>query len=134
MAKTVNLTEPRRVILEVIRNATDHPTAADIMEKLAQEGNRFAYATVYNSLKYLTDHGLIQELNIGNGVTRYDGRLENHHHFICEQCGSISEIATPLPSDWLSQLESQTGFQIDKMNIHFTGLCSSCRQMYKRPN
>lgn len=57
MAK-LNLTVQRKAILDVIQQSHDHPAAADIIERLRGKGFNFAYGTVYNSLRYLTDAGL----------------------------------------------------------------------------
>ncbi|MCL6442595.1 MAG: transcriptional repressor [Alicyclobacillus sp.] len=125
--KPPNLTAPRQAVLDVVRASKDHPTAADIMELLAQSGKRFAYATIYNSLKYLTDQGMIRELALGNGVTRYDGRLEDHQHVVCVRCGAIAEAGVEPPKAFMSKLEAETGYHIQRMEVHLTGLCPACR-------
>ncbi|GGJ00388.1 transcriptional repressor [Alicyclobacillus cellulosilyticus] len=124
----LNLTAPRRAVLEVIRSSKSHPTASDIMEMLAQRGERYAYATIYNSLKYLTDHGLVRELNIGNGITRYDGRMEDHQHVVCVRCGAIAEADVDVPDDIVQRIEAETGYVVHGMELHLTGLCPACRQ------
>ncbi len=125
--QSLNLTGPRRAVLDVVRTSTDHPTATDIMDRLAQQGNRVAYATVYNSLKYLTEKGMIRELNIGNGVMRYDGRMEEHGHLICTRCGAIAESAADIPDTVIETIEAETGYKVHDMNLLLTGLCPSCR-------
>ncbi len=123
---SLNLTKPRKTVLEVVQGSTDHPTATDIMQKLSERGYRFAYATIYNSLRYLADHELIRELNLGNGITRYDGRMEEHHHIICQYCGKIGEGATDIPIAFLKKLEVETGYRIRELNMQFVGVCPNC--------
>jgi Fur family peroxide stress response transcriptional regulator len=130
---SLNLTTPRKTVLDLVRGSTAHPTATDIMSILSENGFRFAYATIYNSLRYLTDHGLIRELNLGNGITRYDGRMEDHHHIICQSCGQISEGATDIPVEFLQRLETETGYRILELNVQFVGLCPNCATKEKRP-
>ncbi len=129
---SLNLTTPRKTVLDLVRGSTEHPTATDIMQKLGESGYRFAYATIYNSLRYLTDHGLIRELNLGNGITRYDGRMEDHHHIICQYCKKISKGATDIPAEFLQKLEEETGYRILELNIHFVGVCPSCAAKEKK--
>ncbi|MCL6593436.1 MAG: transcriptional repressor [Alicyclobacillus sp.] len=125
--RTLNLTEPRRAVLEVVRQANDHPTAAEIMERLAARGQRYAYATIYNSLRYLTEHGLLRELNLGNGISRYDGRLENHQHIVCVRCGAIAETLVDVPPELARRMEGETGYRVDQVSLHVTGLCPACQ-------
>lgn len=64
--KTLNLTTQRKAVYDVVRNANDHPTAAEVMNRLVEQGYNFAYGTVYNSLRYLTEKELIRELKLGS--------------------------------------------------------------------
>ncbi|GMA50082.1 transcriptional repressor [Alicyclobacillus contaminans] len=122
-----NLTKQRRAVLEVVKESHDHPTAADIMDRLREKDYKFAYATVYNSLKYLVEQGLIQELHITNGVSRYDGRMEEHHHAVCDKCGKMVEVLTELPEDFLQRVVAETGFEIHHHHLIFHGLCADCK-------
>ncbi|MBX5437740.1 MAG: transcriptional repressor [Alicyclobacillaceae bacterium] len=123
----LNLTAPRRAVLAVIRESNEHPTALDIMDRLASRGERYAYATIYNSLKYLADHGLVRELNIGSGVTRYDGRLEDHQHVICTRCGAIAEADLEGEDELIRRIEAATGYRVHSVSIQMSGLCPQCR-------
>ncbi|WP_326492589.1 Fur family transcriptional regulator [Alicyclobacillus dauci] len=110
MSRKVNWTTQRRVIYDLVRESTDHPTANDIMERLRQSGHHFAYGTVYNSLRYLVEMALIRELKLGNAISRYDARIEDHLHVICDVCGKVAEAAIELPADWLESVSKTTHF------------------------
>lgn len=129
---SLNLTKPRKTVLEILRGSTNHPTAIDIMQKLNELGYRFAYATVYNSLRYLADHELIRELNLGNGITRYDGRMEEHHHIICQYCGNVGEGSADIPLSFLETLQKETGYRISELNTQFVGICPECLSREKK--
>lgn len=120
------MTRQRKSVYEVVRNATDHPTAADVMERLREDGHRLAYATVYNSLRYLTETGVIQELKIGHGAARYDARLEAHQHVVCVRCGRIDEVFEIQPSDYLSAIEQETGYRVESLDVLAKGICPDC--------
>ncbi|KPV55330.1 Fur family transcriptional regulator, partial [Paenibacillus sp. A3] len=92
----LNLTTQRKAILDLVQSCEDHPTAAEIMERLRMNGHQFAYGTVYNSLRYLTDAGLIRELKLGETASRYDGRTEDHYHIVCKKCGRVDEVLSAL--------------------------------------
>jgi Fur family transcriptional regulator, peroxide stress response regulator len=129
----LHLTKQRQAVLDIVQAADDHPTAADIIHRLRDQNYSFAYATVYNSLKYLVDHRLVTELRIDNAVTRYDGRMEEHHHAICEQCGTVLEVLVELPDAFLRQIESQTGIEITAHHLVLHAICEECRGSMSEP-
>lgn len=126
MPSKLNLTVQRETIYQIVKTATNHPTAADIMESLRQQGHQFAYGTVYNSLKYLTDVGLIRELKLGDSASRYDGQLMDHNHIVCRICGRVDEVFSTAPKPWVDTVASETGYAIDSHQVVFTGVCPSC--------
>lgn len=98
------------------------------MERLRGLGYQFAYGTVYNSLRYLVDMGMIRELKLGNAVSRYDARLEDHIHIICDDCGKIDEAAASLPAEWLQSIERSSGYHIEQSEVVLHGRCPACQQ------
>ncbi|WP_028608354.1 Fur family transcriptional regulator [Paenibacillus harenae] len=125
MAK-INLTVQRKAIFEVVQHAHDHPTAADVIDRLREKGFNFAYGTVYNSLRYLTDAGLIRELKLGEAVSRYDARTEEHQHIVCTVCGRVDEVLTDLPKEWLEKVAQETKYTIEHAQVVLEGVCESC--------
>ncbi|ACT04492.1 ferric uptake regulator, Fur family [Paenibacillus sp. JDR-2] len=126
MMTKINLTVQRKTILEAIQESNDHPTAADIIERLRDKGVSFAYGTVYNSLRYLTDAGLIRELKLGEAVSRYDARMDDHHHIMCKQCGRVEEVLTELPEEWLKKIAAETKFKVQDAHVVLEGVCELC--------
>ncbi|WP_139996835.1 Fur family transcriptional regulator [Paenibacillus paridis] len=122
----INLTIQRKSILEVIQAAHDHPTAADVIERLRGRGFNFAYGTVYNSLRYLTDAGLIRELKLGEAVSRYDARTDEHQHIVCTECGRVDEVLTDLPEEWLQKVALETKYKIEHAQVVIEGVCELC--------
>lgn len=122
------LTHQRKVILDIVRHSEDHPSAADVIDRLKEKGIHFAYGTIYNSLKYLTENGYIREIRAGDGVSRYDGRMEAHHHIRCRICNRIEEVYVPLPERWLKQAEEETGYIVDDEGFLLEGVCPSCQK------
>lgn len=126
------LTAPRKLILDIVSESHDHPTASDIIDRLKHQGRTVAYATVYNSLRYLTDNGLIRELKLEGDASRYDARTEDHHHIVCTSCGRVDEVMTSSPKEWLQRIEAETGYAITEEQLLFKGVCAECRTSNKR--
>ncbi|NHN32066.1 Fur family transcriptional regulator [Paenibacillus agricola] len=127
MIRKGQLTIQRKTIFDIVSEATDHPTAADIIERLKDRGCQFAYATVYNSLRYLTDEGMIRELKLEGDSNRYDARTEDHQHIVCVACGRVDEVFTEAPPEWLSSVAKETGYIIQDQQYLFKGVCAGCR-------
>ncbi|UNK18174.1 transcriptional repressor [Paenibacillus sp. N3/727] len=130
--KSLNLTTQRQAVYDVIKQSEDHPTAADIMNRLMEKGNNLAYGTVYNSLRYLTDKQLIRELKLGESASRYDARTDEHQHIMCEVCGKVDEVMTKVPKDWAETVSEETGYDVNHAHVVFGGVCPECQIKRKK--
>ena len=119
------LTDQRRVILEVVRSTDTHPTAEWVHHEVKKRVPRVSLGTVYRNLKLLTEQGLLAELADGN-YTRYDGRIDGHHHFRCSTCGRIFDLDEPIDHRLEERVASRTGFEVAHHRIEFFGHCSAC--------
>lgn len=126
MNRSMHFTPQRKSVYDTVRASADHPTAGEVMERLRQSGHKLAYATVYNSLRYLTDAGVIQELKMGSGAVRYDARLEAHQHIVCTACGRVDEVFAPVPTDYLGAIAKETGYRVHHVDAVAKGLCPEC--------
>jgi len=131
MRKAGMMTVQRKTIYDLLTATQDHPTAADIIERLKAKGHQFAYATVYNTLRYLTDEGLVHELKLDGDVSRYDARTEDHQHIVCTACGIVDEVFIETPVEWLQSIAKQTGYEIQGEQYLFKGVCAPCRSKSK---
>ena len=92
-AADLRLTPQRRAVLDVLRACTDHPTAADVLERVRRHHPGIGAATVYRSLALLVDSGEALELSLGDGASaRYDGNTSHHDHVVCVDCGRAVDI------------------------------------------
>lgn len=114
------------MILELILNATDHPTAAQIYERARQVLPSVGQATVYRTLRRLVAEDLIREVRVGD-VTQYDRRTERHDHVICRRCGCIGDVWVEMPEGILDRAAAQCGFRIEEHHTELFGLCPSCQ-------
>ena len=89
------LTPQRDAVFQVILNREDHPTAGEIFEAAKLRLPSISYATVYNSLRYLRDAGLVHEIKFGDSSSRYDRETDRHDHAICNNCGKLVDFDLP---------------------------------------
>lgn len=126
--KSLNLTSQRQAVYDIVRESHDHPTAAEVMTRLTEQGHNLAYGTVYNSLRYLADKQLIRELKLGEAASRYDAKMDDHQHILCEVCGAVDEVMSRVPEEWLETVARETGYTIGHAHVVFGGICPACRQ------
>ena len=132
MSKTVGqgerrLTPQRQAVLEVIRERVDHPTASDIFEAARKILPSLSYATVYNSLKFLREAGLVREISFGDSASRYDGVLERHDHAICKECGKLVDFDLPETAELMRAAARRSRFRPESIHLTLTGICPECR-------
>lgn len=110
--KSLNLTSQRQAVYDIVLNSHDHPTAAEVMNRLVEQGHSLAYGTVYNSLRYLSDKQMIRELKLGEAASRYDARMDDHQHIICEVCGAVDEVMNQVPREWMDTVAKDTAIPL----------------------
>jgi Fe2+ or Zn2+ uptake regulation protein len=127
---TAGLTRQRAVVLEVVQAGHHHPTAAEVFDAARRKMPGISFATVYNSLRFLRDEGLIHEINFGNGASRYDRETNRHDHAICSQCGKLVDFDLPGTVALSRPAARASNFKVESIHLTLVGLCSKCR---KRP-
>ncbi len=121
------MTPQRQAILRILLEADSHLSALEICELAHQAMPGLTEATVYRTLSFLTEQGLVLAAHIGSGQLVYEIAGRPHHHLICRACGYSQDI----DHAWLEQLyqefEERTGYRIDGMHVTFFGLCPHCQ-------
>ncbi len=73
-------------------------------------------ATVYRTLELLSELKILDKINFGDGVSRYDLRKEGakhfHHHLVCMECGAVEEIEEDLLEDVEKIVEKDHNFKV----------------------
>lgn len=83
--------------------------------------------TVFRLLHTFVEKGLIRKLEFGEGKARYELNLGEHHHLICEQCGTIEDISDCTISDLEKDIKEKKGFVVKYHSLEFFGVCSNCQ-------
>lgn len=121
------VTPQRQAVLDVLRDAPDHPTAAEVFDRVRRRLPGIGSATVYRSLALLVDTGQALELALGGGASaRYDANVTRHDHVVCDLCGRATDVDSPLPGSTLAELGRSTGYQITGYDLQFRGRCPDC--------
>lgn len=88
---------------------------------------RITKDTVYKNLNVLAEEGFIREVNV-KGVSRFEAKIEAHHHLICKFCGRIADFNSKELIDFaLRLIQYQEDFKISTEETNFYGLCIECK-------
>ncbi|BBI32906.1 ferric iron uptake transcriptional regulator [Cohnella abietis] len=135
-AKGYKLTPQREITLKVLlENQKDHLSAEDVFMLVRTQFPNIGLATVYRTLELLAELHIVQKVNFGDGVARFDLRLEGHehmhHHLVCNVCGALEEIE----DDWLLEIEQKVareyGFKVTDHRLDFMGNYQVCKNNSK---
>jgi Fur family peroxide stress response transcriptional regulator len=128
MAGEQKLTPQRDAVLQVILAREDHPTANEIFEAARQRLPTISYATVYNSLRYLKEAGLVHEIKFGDSASRYDRETDRHDHAICNSCGKLVDFDLPQTAELMQAAARKSRFKPESVHLTLRGLCVDCRE------
>jgi Fur family transcriptional regulator, peroxide stress response regulator len=124
-AKGLRVTPQRFAVYANLLARTDHPTVEQILVDLNQSCPVSSQATIYSSLQALRTAGLIREVLLEAGVSRFDAIVAPHHHFHCQQCGAIEDISwDALPLVEFDKL--RTGLRAQTYETIVRGYCDRC--------
>jgi Fur family ferric uptake transcriptional regulator len=128
--ENLKMTSQRQVIQDTILKQKGHLSAEELCIRVKKQDNSIGQATVYRTLKLLTDSGLIEPLDFADGVTRYEPRYgkSHHDHLICEQCGKNIEILDETIELRQEELAKEHGFTLSRHKMYLYGICADCRK------
>ena len=126
LGKDARLTPHRRDVFETLAASTDHPTATDLYTRVKDRSPHISLATVYNCLDHLTSAGLIKQVHLERGQSRYCANLHEHVHFHCETCGKVIDAHPATDFDPAKFWNLPKGTKVTRMDIAIHGTCEAC--------
>lgn len=129
----LRLTRQRQAVLDVLVAAHDHPTAAQVFERVRTRRPSIGPATVYRALGLLVADGQARMLTLGDGTSaRYDATVSRHDHVVCTDCGAAMDVQAPLPDQIVAELAQRTGYDVRGYDLQFRGRCPRCQSRTTR--
>ena len=124
----LRLTPQRQQVYDVLIQKRDHPTAEEVFIRAKQAMPDISMATVYNCLDALVQCGLVRQVQLERGATRFCPNMEEHCHYYCDECGTVFDVALTGNS---TVVPRPKGFKIDHYEIAVHGLCAGCAKKKK---
>ena len=110
----LRLTSQRRTIVEVFFSGERHQSLLELLAMAKERQPSIGYATVYRTMRLLTDGGLALEHKFSDNQSRYEpNEHENHHdHLICVECGKIVEFEDDVIERRQEKVAQELGFVV----------------------
>lgn len=133
-SKGYKLTPQREATLTVLlEREEDHLSAEEVFLLVKEKAPDIGLATVYRTLELLSELQVVDKINFGDGVSRYDLRKEGmdhfHHHLVCMECGAVEEIIEDLLIDIEKKVEDEWNFEVKDHRLTFHGICEKCQKI-----
>lgn len=128
-ARGLKMTPQRRMIVDYLQSATNHPTAEEVLGAVNRKYPMTSRATVYNTLHWLKEAGMVREVFEG-GDLRFDPNVGGHHHFVCRVCGRIEDVE----SDFVGSVQLCTlpaRHEVEHYEVTLRGVCAECQKARK---
>ena len=122
-------TAQRDDIAHVFFASNRHISVEELYTEVKRINPRIGYATVYRTVKLLTECGLAVERHFRDGEARYESTEGHHHdHLICERCGKIVEFEEERIEALQAEVARRLGFQFTGHKMELYGLCRDCQK------
>jgi Fur family peroxide stress response transcriptional regulator len=113
-------------IFREVAQTGDHPDVEKVFQGVRKRMPTVSMDTVYRTLWWLKELGLITVLGPPRERVRFDANLGPHHHFVCIQCGLTRDFYSD-QFDKLKLPESVQSFgQVEMTQVEVKGVCLKC--------
>ena len=126
-ASGLRATRQRVAVLELLRRARNHPTAAELHRRLLRKQPHLSLKTVYEALDSLVGVGLASLVTDMGSPFRYEANAEPHYHAQCRVCGSLIDVPASADGHIRGRTDLPDGFEIEEIRVLLLGRCPRCR-------
>ena len=118
----------REAVIELLDAQECALTALEIEDAL-RAGRRVGRASVYRVLDELVSLGLVDRVEVGQGVARYEparGEAHHHHHLVCDGCGRLEPFQDDALEQAIRRLAERVAFDVSDHDVTLHGCCERC--------
>jgi Fur family transcriptional regulator, ferric uptake regulator len=119
----------RRAILELLDEQSCALSAVEIQDALTSRNREVSRASIYRVMEELEEIGLVQRVEVGRGVVRYEPARRgpgHHHHLVCDLCGRISPFTDDGIERAIRRVSDTLPLQVSEHEVVIHGACETC--------
>jgi Fe2+ or Zn2+ uptake regulation protein len=122
----MRVTSQRLLIERALRDHGGHLSAEQVHELVEPSLPGVTQQTVYSTLALLTELGVARRVAAPGASARFETRIDDHHHMVCQRCGAIEDIDARVPVGRAMGAARDAGFVPDSASVTVLGLCAAC--------
>ncbi len=119
----------RRAVLELLDAQTCALSAVEIEDLLRGTGRPVGRASIYRILDELERLRLVQKVQVGQTMSRFEPVREDHdhhHHLVCDNCGTVIPFTDSELEQAIQKLSRRVPMRVDEHEIVLHGACDDC--------
>ena len=118
----VRITRPRKILLEILAEAGDHPDAMEIFQRASSIDKTISLSTVYRTMKLLETMGAIHRHAFEGGPARFEQASGRHHdHLIDLDTGDVIEFRSDRIEHLQDEIARELGYEIVHHRLELYG-------------
>jgi Fur family ferric uptake transcriptional regulator len=119
----------RRELVALMGSQRCALSALEIEQALASGRRRVSRASVYRIVEELEDIGLIQRVEVGSGITRFEPvrvGSGHHHHLVCDRCGTLEPFTDAPLERAIKAAAERVPLEVREHEVVLHGTCRTC--------
>lgn len=120
----------RSAVIELLAGQDCCASAQEIHEQLRGRNRSVGIASVYRVLDVLAELRLVQRVDVGDGIARFEPALphgDHHHHVVCDDCGKVEPFSDSSLETAIVRASERLGYSVDAHEVVLRGECGDCR-------
>lgn len=123
------MTTTRKLIVSHLCNTESPVSALELLTFLSKKNMSVNKTTVYRELAALLEKKVIREIDLLDGLKRYEllDPENHHHHLVCIKCKKVKCIEMDHDLDLIERRITRSHhFTVQSHVLEFFGLCQRC--------
>ena len=119
----------RQALLELLDSQTCALSAIEIEDALRASERPVGRASIYRILDELERLHLVQKLQVGQAMARYEPIRSgegHHHHLVCDTCGTVMPFTDTDLENAIKKLSRRVPMHVAEHEIVLHGACQDC--------
>ena len=121
--------QARRALVELLDSQPCALSAVEIEDALRNGNRPVGRASIYRILDELERLRLVQRVEVGQSMARYEpvrGEHDHHHHLVCDRCGLVMPFTDPGLERAIANLSDRVPMNVAEHEIVLHGACEAC--------
>lgn len=121
--------QARRALLRLLSSQPCALSAIEIEDALRAGKRPVARASIYRILDEFERLHLVQRVQLGQDMTRYEpvrSGAGHHHHLVCDGCGTVTPFTDENLEQAIRKLSRRLPMRVAEHEIVLHGSCKAC--------